>query len=223
MHSLLAPSAAHRWINCPASLYLQENKLAGVAAQEGSTAHDLAYKMLTNKKWDQQEYPLEMVSYVTEYVNFVKSLTGIKYFEQKVNIFNKCFGTVDTIIFNWNKLHIIDLKYGKNIPVSILWNEQLMLYAWGAYRTLWDTQMIIGKSEEPHLIRITIYQPRTMEDDLIKSQTIRFSDLLDFILKVKPKAKLAVNGSHIRKSGDWCMFCEQKFRCPERNIKCAWR
>jgi len=222
MHALLAPSAAHRWLNCPASLYLQDNRTTGIAAREGHTAHDLAYRMLTHKKWNPNNYTSEMIYYITGYVNFIKSLQGTKYFEQKVDIFNKCFGTVDTIVCSWNKLHIIDLKYGRNVPVGIFWNEQLLLYAWGAYRTLWDSQSIIGKPEEPHLIRITIYQPRTREDDLIKSQTIKFSDLFDFILQIKPKAKLALKGSNIRKRGDWCIFCSQKFKCPEQNKRCAW-
>lgn len=222
MHAMLAPSSAHMWANCPASLYLQGDKKAGLAAQEGRKAHELAHHMLTGIYWDILEYPLEMVEYVTEYVNFVTSVpAATKHYEQRVNIFDRCFGTADVVACSWNKLHVIDLKYGKNIPIDICNNEQLLLYAWGAYKTLWDGQEIASKTDDPHLVRISIYQPRT-KDQLIKSQTLKFSELVYFINQIKPKAKLALNGSDKRNSGDWCIFCKQKFVCRERNVKCAW-
>lgn len=215
MHSILAPSSAHMWMNCPGSLYLQEGRKAGIAAQEGRQAHDLAYKMLVNTYYDVLEYPQEMLDYIRDYVAYINEVKAdTKYYESKVNIFDKCFGTADVIACSWNKLHVIDLKYGENIPVDIHNNEQLLLYAWGAYRTLWDGDT------DPHLIRITIYQPRT-DDELIKSQQILFSQLVQFIKVAKVKAREAFSGSKRKRAGDWCMFCQQKYVCRER-VKCAW-
>lgn len=206
MHSKLSPSSAYRWANCPASL--ADNRKAGKAAEEGSRAHELAYKMLTGAEYS--NYPADMVNYVNGYVEYIKSLEGIKYYEAQVNIFDQCFGTADVVVNTWNKIHIIDLKYGKGVPVAIENNKQLLLYAWGAYRELWS-------GDDPHLIRITIYQPRT-PDQLIKSQQVKFEYLMDFIEDMKVRAKEALQGNK-KVPGSWCLYCRV---CKKGGNTCAW-
>jgi hypothetical protein len=206
MHSKLAPSSAYRWANCPASL--ADNSRAGKAAEEGTKAHELAYKMLTGEEYS--NYPADMVNHVSGYVEYIKTLEGTKYYEAKVDIFDKCFGTADAVVTSWNKIHVIDLKYGKSVPVPIENNKQLLLYAWGAYRELWT------EKDDPHLIRITIYQPRT-PDQLVKSQQLKFSDLMDFIDDMKVRAKEALQRNK-KVPGSWCIYCQV---CKGGNA-CAW-
>jgi hypothetical protein len=56
-HARFAPSAAHRWVNCPGSVRLCEpipNK-STPAADEGTAAHQMAERCL-NKGWDAADH-----------------------------------------------------------------------------------------------------------------------------------------------------------------------
>lgn len=66
----------------------------------------------------------------------------------------QCWGTADAVIAGAGTIEIIDLKYGKGIPVDPVANSQLMLYALGALDTFGD---ILADTET---VSMTIYQPR---------------------------------------------------------------
>lgn len=120
------------------------------------------------------------------------------------------FGTADCIVVSEGKLEIIDLKYGKGIPVYAEYNKQLMLYALGAlskYEMLYDIAMV----------KMTIVQPRLNN---ISSFEMPVSELMEWaITELKPKAKLAFAGEGEFKSGEWCRFCAVKNRCKELRNK----
>ncbi|WP_446923914.1 DUF2800 domain-containing protein, partial [Klebsiella pneumoniae] len=63
------------------------------------------------------------------------------------------FGTSDVVVLSDKTIEIIDLKYGKGVPVDAYLNPQLMLYALGAV----DKYDIIYEFET---VRMTIIQPR---------------------------------------------------------------
>lgn len=114
------------------------------------------------------------------------------------------FGTADCIIVSGNVLEIIDLKYGKGIPVYAEWNKQLMLYALGALRK-YDTLYDISE------VRMTIVQPRLNN---ISSYHMELNVLLEWANNdLKPAATLAFAGEGELRSGDWCRFCAVKNRC----------
>ena len=95
------------------------------------------------------------------------------------------FGTADCILLSGNTLHVVDLKYGKGVPVSAEENPQMMLYALGAYQAysfLYDIRNI-------HLV---IVQPRL---DSITEWECSLEELLEFAEYVKDRAKLAINGA----------------------------
>jgi len=126
------------------------------------------------------------------------------------------FGTADCILLSGNTLHVIDLKYGKGVPVSAEENPQMMLYALGAYQAysfLYDIQSI-------HLV---IIQPRL---DSISEWECPLGELLEFAEYVKDRAKLAINGEGEFCPGEkQCRFCRAKAQCrarAEENVKLAF-
>lgn len=114
------------------------------------------------------------------------------------------FGTADCIIISDGLLEVIDLKYGKGIPVYADWNNQLMLYGLGALRK-YDTLYEINE------VRLTIVQPRINN---ISSWHVSVDELLDWANnELKPAADLAFSGEGELKAGDWCKFCAVRNRC----------
>ena len=112
--------------------------------------------------------------------------------EQKVD-FSKWvpegFGTSDVVVLSDKTIEIIDLKYGKGVPVDAYLNPQLMLYALGAV----DKYDIIYEFET---VRMTIIQPRL---DNISTFEIEKEELLYWADNyVAPRAVQAWEGT-----GEW--------------------
>lgn len=78
------------------------------------------------------------------------------------------FGTGDVIVINDQAIEVIDLKFGKGVPVSAVNNPQLMLYGLGAINTF-------GMLYEFELVRMTIHQPRL---DQVSTFEMQVDDLL---------------------------------------------
>ena len=99
------------------------------------------------------------------------------------------FGTSDVVILSEGVIEIIDLKYGKGMPVSAHQNPQMGLYALGAYAAydlLYDFDRI----------RMTIVQPRL---DSVSTVEIFVEELLYWADNVVlPAAAQAYEGM-----GDW--------------------
>lgn len=117
------------------------------------------------------------------------------------------FGTGDVVLIADGVMEIIDLKYGKGVPVSAFGNPQLRLYglgAWAEHSYLYDIKEI----------RMTIVQPRL---DSISSDSMNIVDLLDWAESVvKPAAELAFAGEGEFKAGDHCRWCKVKGNCRAR-------
>ena len=114
------------------------------------------------------------------------------------------FGTADCVIIKDDVMQVIDLKYGKGVPVYADWNKQLMLYGLGALRK-YDTMYDISE------IVLTIVQPRLNN---ISSWQISVSDLLEWAhSELKPKADMAFAGEGELSPGEWCKFCSVKNKC----------
>lgn len=74
---------------------------------------------------------------------------------------------------------IVDLKYGKGVPVSAINNSQMRLYALGMYEAF---GYLYGADE----VRMTIVQPRL---DSVSTETISVDDLLAWGEEVKKESK----------------------------------
>jgi len=206
-------------------------------AEEGTLAHELAEIKLrrrllpcgpTKKKYLDdclkhikaiKYYSAEMEEAIQRYVEFVeerfaeakdRSQDGLILLEEQLDFSEWVpdgYGTGDVVIISDGVLEVIDLKYGKGVPVSAEGNPQIRLYglgAWNAYSYLYDIREI----------RMAIVQPRL---DSISTDSLAIEDLLEWADKVvKPAAALADAGEGDFKPGDHCRWCKVKATCRAR-------
>ncbi len=203
-----------------------------VFAEEGTLAHELSelylnrdvLKAINEKAFDSQlehimshelfnDEMLDVVPIYTDYCaeQFAEAQTvdslAVMEIEQKLDLTEyipESFGTADCCIAYGNVLEVIDLKYGKGVPVYAEWNRQLMLYGLGALRKY---DMVYDIAE----VRLTIVQPRINN---ISTWQISVDELRQWAEEeLKPKAQLAFEGKGELSAGDWCRFCAVRNRC----------
>jgi hypothetical protein len=236
-HALLSASGSKRWLSCTPSAKLEatlpEQKRGTGAfdfSQEGTTAHSLAeaklryhFGQIGTEEYENEVTTIKATPYynddfeahVDSYVLYVRSQIGegdTPLFEQRVDFSDWVpdgFGTADVVILSKHAIRVIDLKFGKGIPVHAQDNPQLRLYALGAYSKF--------KEEYPELkeVSYTIHQPRL---DSISTDGTTISKLVDWATYyVKPKAKKAWSGAGEFLPGEWCGFCRAKAQCRARS------
>ena len=227
IHARFSPSAAKRHIESTPSLLLEEQfpNSTSQFAEEGTAGHALAehlikkYLKIRSKRPTSDYYTDELVEAVEDYVDFVKeqieqakleSQYPVFNVEQRVNVSsyaNNCFGTADMVLVTDYKIHIIDLKLGKGVPVYAENNYQLMIYGLGVleeYEMLYDIK----------IIRLTIYQPRLQNVSYWIISADKLKKWGNEVLR--PKAALALKGEGDFAAGDWCRFCKAKNQCRAR-------
>jgi len=171
-------------------------------------------KIRANKFYDQ-----EMEQAVHEYVELVeerfmaakaRSSDAIILLEEHLDYSDwveEGFGTGDVVLIADGVLEVIDLKYGKGVPVSAYNNPQPRLYALGA----WAGYNYLYSIDEAHM---TIIQPRL---DSVSTDIMLLADLLDWAESVvKPAAMLAFAGEGEYCAGDHCRWCKVKGNCRAR-------
>ena len=236
-HALLSASGSKRWLSCTPSAKLEatlpEQKRATGAfdfSQEGTMAHSFAeaklrlyFNQIGTEEYESdykkiQETPYyndDFEAHVDSYVLYVRSQIGegdTPLFEQRVDFSDWVpdgFGTADVVILSKHTIRVIDLKFGKGVPVHAQDNTQLRLYALGAYSKF--------KEEYPELkeVSYTIHQPRL---DSISTDGTTIAKLVDWAnYFVKPKAKKAWSGAGEFLPGEWCGFCRAKAQCRARS------
>lgn len=207
-------------------------KKSSVYAQEGTVAHELSelylsrdvlqaitedeFNVRLEELMSNELFTDEMLDvvpiytdYCTEQFTEAKTINplAVMEIEQKLDLTEyvpESFGTADCIIINDDVMEVIDLKYGKGVPVYATWNKQLMLYGLGALRK-YDTMYDIVK------VKLTIVQPRINN---ISTFEITVEELIKWAIEeLKPKADLAFAGQGKLEAGDWCRFCSVKNKC----------
>lgn len=237
-HAILSASSSKRWLSCPPSARLERKfpDKAGEAAREGTLAHALAEigikhwlgelsDAAAKKQRAQIEaddlYNPDMADYVQEYVDIciekITAAAGTALVEEKLNFgrwVKDGFGTGDMVIIGNGALEIVDLKYGKGVPVSAESNTQMQLYALGAidqYGYIYDFDHV----------RMSIFQPR---NGGLSTQLMSVAELLAWGKSIKPIAELAYEGKGEFKAGDHCRFCRAAAQCKalsEYNMEIA--
>lgn len=220
-HALLSPSASHRWIKCPLSVRLTEfmEDKPSPYADEGTLAHSIAESKLNNylgytdksvkcEDTSMDEYTDDYVAFVAEQMRVLNNPSA--FVEQRVDCSKyvpECYGTCDALIISDGVLHICDLKYGTGIKVEAVGNDQLRIYALGAFEMfscLYDISTV----------RMSIFQPRLSHSD---TWEISIDELLKWADEVLvPAAKQAWNGEGEFKAGEHCRFCKAKSNCRKR-------
>lgn len=236
-HALLSPSSAHRWLECTPSARLEEFEpsIYSPYAEEGTEAHALAEIKLSymlektnlaqyeaefeDFKLTSKYYNAEFNDYVNEYCNEVMTIIKEDYKNEQVtveleskvefsDIVENGSGTSDVLIIGKNFVHVIDLKYGKGVPVSAIGNPQLRLYALGAVRKHMRDGIFVEA-------RMTIIQPRLHD---MSTDYISMIDLNSWANNyVKPRAALAIAGQGDFVPGDHCKFCKLRGKCEARS------
>ena len=190
---------------------LGEIKLRHHFGQIGIEEYEREYEIIKSTPYYNDDFEAN----VDNYVLYVRSQIGegdTPLFEQRVDFSDWVpdgFGTADVVILSKHAIRVIDLKFGKGIPVHAQDNPQLRLYALGAYSKF--------KDEFPDLkeVSYTIHQPRL---DSISTDGTTISKLVDWAnYFVKPKAKKAWGGAGEFLPGDWCGFCRAKAQCRARS------
>lgn len=242
-HALLSASGAHRWMNCTPSAVLESQfpDTTSEAAKEGTLAHEMAEAKLQhlfntqsyrkakltrtlNKIKKDEHYQPEMDGYTDDYVAYIRK-AAMEFekspyiaIEKRLNLtayIPDGFGTADCVMIGERTLHIIDLKYGKGVPVSAENNPQLMIYALGAleaYKMLFAIDTV----------KVSIVQPRI---DNSNSSEFTVKELMEFGDKVKQYADIAIKGEGEQTPGDWCRFCRARQQCrarADKNIELAF-
>jgi len=234
-HALLSASSAKRWLACTPSARFEEQfeETTSSYASEGTAAHYFAEHLIrATLDWAPSAahkaeafraanpfYDGAMEEHITKYVDFVierfnearaTTKDAVIYLEQRLDYSSwapEGFGTGDVIIIADDTLEVIDLKYGKGVPVEAEGNPQLKLYglgAWSAFEFLYNIRSV----------RMTIAQPRL--DSLTTSEML-VEDLLDWAeTEVRPRAKRAYDGQGEYEPGDHCQFCRGAAVCKAR-------
>ena len=237
-HAVLSASGAHRWLECTPSARLEENfeDRSSESAKEGTLAHAIAEAKVRNMLIDplpkrsfskilkdftkDAMYQKEMDALTDEYAEYVRGIV-LSYaqkpyiaVEVKLNLSGyipEGFGTADCIIISGNNLHIVDLKYGKNVAVSAENNPQLKLYALGAvgeYELFYDIQTV----------HMHIFQPRNSEGG--GTYSLRVQELKAWGENIRPTVEMAYMGAGEQKAGPWCGFCKARPICQKHADKC---
>lgn len=236
-HSLLAPSAAERWLNCPRSARLCEDipEEPSPYAAEGTLAHKVAEHVarytlfgMTSEEYASQLlilqsdplYRPEMLEHAHVYAGYLIEVATshlgppFRYLEQQIDLSEFVpdgFGTADCLMIGPKIMNIVDYKYGQGVQVSAEENAQLMLYAAGAMGLA--SWLYVGNATV-HQIRLSIVQPRAGG---ITCWDISRDELMAWVEDfVKPMAQLAYDGRGGFCVGDWCRFCRAKAICRAR-------
>lgn len=225
VHSHIGASSMSRWKNCPGSVELSREitNVSGVAAQEGTAAHEIVGLALMRAFSDNKptrEVLNDIIEALYVYTDYVESLKEkypchIEHSFDMDDIFPDLYGTADCVIYNKTDkiLHVIDYKHGKGLPIDVENNLQLQYYALGALHTL------------PYHcaeVQMTIVQPRCYHPGgMIRSWRVSALHFIDFKLELIAAAKETQKKKAKLLAGDHCMFCLAKKTCPQKQKQSA--
>lgn len=231
-HAKLAPSAAHRWLNCPGSVRACEPypETDSEYAREGTFAHELAARCLTEgtPAWQYVgaksaggEFVVDhdMAAAVQVYVDAVSSLAWLRdgelygHAERRVSlrgIRDDIFGTADYIGWSDARKHldVFDYKHGAGVFVSAEKNPQLAIYGLGALCE-WP-----GFVKDVERVSLHIVQPRHAKSpQKWRTWETTAAELRAFGDVVAAGAARTEDPAAPLVAGEWCTFCAHKANC----------
>ena len=228
-HALLSPSAAGRWLLCPASValtaYMPEE--TSPYTLRGTAAHAAAESVITGRPYKSpagaESLSLDdLKTEVEPYADFVRSETrgDFRLIEQRLEaswLSAESFGTADAVILHPDEIHVVDLKTGRGVPVKAKDNPQLAIYA----RSVMET--FAGMFEDLSVIKMTIVQPPLNHIEtwqITPEELIKITDeMKDAAAEcVKELADMSTAESHPERlkfnpGVSQCRFCRARHTC----------
>lgn len=234
---LLSPSSMGRILSCPGSVKAAEGipDQSTLFSEEGSDAHQLAEIRLKQFLGDSIDFDVksltwytpEMEDYINGYVAYVsEKIEAVKatckdpqvLIEQRVQApryDESLYGTTDVSIIADNELTIIDLKYGKGVPVNAKENIQEMCYAICCLETF-------GSLYDIKQVNLCIYQPRLSS---ISEWSISVDELYKWAEEIlKPGIQKVHDGVEEFNPSKYCQFCKARPLCKalrDKNLELA--
>jgi hypothetical protein len=217
-HADLSPSACHRWWNCPGSVSLSKKfpKKTSPDAELGTAAHEVLERCLKSKTnpfdmigmeingYEVDEEMAEAVSFTIDLVAAELQKGGDLLVETKIEVTKDIFGTLDiAIVRHFDKIVVIDFKYGKGVVVKAEYNYQLTMYLIG-----------LMKKYECDRAELVIVQPRAYQDDKVSRWECDLSYVEGFAAELPRHIELTKEENALTVAGDWCRFCSAKVDCP---------
>lgn len=232
-HAVLGASSADRWMNCAASVRLSKGlpESPSEHAAEGTAAHELAERCLTQKRDTAHAYlgetiPVgrdfsfevdeEMADAVDVYLREIDRIREEapdleEWVERRFSLEalqppSPMFGTGDYVAYSraLRKLWVRDYKHGRGKRVEAIGNPQLRYYGLGALLSL---PLHLPVRE----VDLGIVQPRVGN---VVSEVIDAEVLLDFAGDLIAAAHATEAADAKAVPGEWCRWCKAKAICP---------
>jgi len=234
-HSPIAPSSAHRWVKCAASVKACRDlpDEESDAAREGTAAHELAEFFLqrlksdspdpiredhvgeltsngvaiTDEMFDACEIYRDEIKSIIEKVQPAENEYGIETRFENSKIHDQLFGTVDFWLYDsyLDVLYLIDFKYGFK-PVSPVENWQLITYS--SFFPDLKIREIVFK----------IVQPRAFGFEPVRSWATDFYNLPIFYQQLSDAAHSAFISDPKATTGEHCDRCLNLLRCEAARL-----
>ena len=224
-HALLSASSAKRWMACTPSALLEDDypDKQTEYTREGTRAHAIAEECLRRylegkRRPSYKGDDLRIFEEVEPYIESVKGSyevaklhhpDAVLFLETRLDFSRyvpEGFGTGDAIIIAGDSLEVIDLKFGKGVPVDAANNPQLRLYGVGAYLAFEDLY-------DFSYVQMRIIQPRLHKSSV---EVLEPTELLSWAKnECAPKAKIAFSGEGELISGEHCRFCKHAANCKK--------
>lgn len=223
VHSLLSPSASHRWMSCPASVRLSKDIPSKTSkyAKEGTAVHKVIELSIKNDM-----SPLSFRRKTVEDVIITDAMARnawrfVEYFDTHhhpghdiaeselwvdlrfLGIEGLDGGTADGVLVTKDSITVMDYKNGSGVKVESNMNTQLLCYAVGL------VHMFPGRKE----VTLVIIQPNVCEDPI--EWTISTAEVMfwaKYVLIPKAKACLDILAPCCP-SVSACRFCPHAGSC----------
>lgn len=193
----LRPSAAERWMNCPASAFHNEDKPTKYS-KAGTDLHSQAHDILIGKA-NIDENTDENVKFYCDYV-LRSSMASYMPPDYERTIARELGdieikGTPDAVLYFYDAVEIVDFKSGyKDVEPD---SPQLILYAYLA---------VLGHNK----VILTVIQNKQIKTRVIHN--FKESEELKNVLSKIPNI---LKPNPVYQEGSWCQFCSFKTKCKK--------